>query len=110
MSVKMRQEVEKKILRSAAEAVIAAGFSIIVNDGEKDATERLADVDAVMAAVCSTDEDYFVVCKRTKRVANSQFGWIRFIYGNDGWDVINDYTTNLEDILKPTIALAESYA
>ncbi len=29
-----------------------------------------------------------------------QIGWVRFIYGNDGWDVISDYTTNLEPVMK----------
>jgi hypothetical protein len=35
------------------------------------------------------------------------FGWVRFIYGNDGWDVINDYTTNLEPVIAGVNALAE---
>jgi hypothetical protein len=25
---------------------------------------------------------------------------VRFVYGNDGYDVINDYTVDLEDVLK----------
>lgn len=28
-------------------------------------------------------------------------GWVMFVFGNDGWDVISDYTMNLEDILQP---------
>lgn len=110
MSAKMRREVETKIARAAAEAVIAAGFSIIVNDGEEDVTGRLADVDQVLAAMFTTDEDYMVVCQRAGQVAGSQHGWIRFIYGNDGWDVINDYTTNLGAVLKPVNELADSYS
>lgn len=35
-------------------------------------------------------------------------GWVRFVYGNDGHDVISDYTTNLESVLEPINAYAES--
>lgn len=31
----------------------------------------------------------------------------RIIYGNTGFDVINDYTTNLETVLAGTNALAD---
>jgi hypothetical protein len=33
--------------------------------------------------------------------------WIRLVFGNDGWDVINDYTINLEEDLKSTFQLAD---
>jgi hypothetical protein len=29
------------------------------------------------------------------------FAWVRFVYGNDGYDVISDYTTSLEAVLAP---------
>jgi hypothetical protein len=28
-----------------------------------------------------------------------RLGWMRFIYGNDGWDVLADYTVNLEPLM-----------
>jgi hypothetical protein len=34
-------------------------------------------------------------------------GWVRFIYGNDGWDVMNDYSTVLEPYLIKTNALID---
>jgi len=34
-------------------------------------------------------------------------GWVYFVYGNDGWDVVSDYTTNLEAVLKGSGELAE---
>ena len=47
-----------------------------------------------MAAMFSTDEDYLYVHKGKEKA-----GWVRFIYGESGWDVICDYTTNLESLM-----------
>jgi hypothetical protein len=33
--------------------------------------------------------------------------WVRFVYGNDGWDVINDYSMALETIIEPITEEAE---
>ena len=35
------------------------------------------------------------------------YGWVRFIYGNDGWDVINDYCVTFEPHLVKTNALID---
>jgi len=35
-------------------------------------------------------------------------GWVRFVMGNDGYDVINDYTTNLEKVLKRANQVADA--
>lgn len=34
-------------------------------------------------------------------------GHLYFVFGNDGWDVLADYTTNLEDLLPKTMALID---
>ena len=34
-------------------------------------------------------------------------GWVRFVFGNSGYDVINDYSTNLEKFLKPVFEIAD---
>lgn len=33
-------------------------------------------------------------------------GWIHLVFGNSGWDLISDYSTNLESFLKPVNDLA----
>jgi hypothetical protein len=35
-------------------------------------------------------------------------GWVYLVYGNDGWDLISDYTTNLEDMLAPINTYCDS--
>lgn len=79
-------------------------FFITVNDGEEDVLLDSRDINAIFKAMMTTDEDYLLVSRETK---STRYGWVRFIYGNSGWDVINDYTTNLEETLKLTNKLIE---
>ncbi len=30
-------------------------------------------------------------------------GWVYLVYGNDGYDVVNDYTTNLDELFMARI-------
>jgi hypothetical protein len=56
----------------------------------------------------TVDEEKLLV----RKTANSRTfdGWVFFVYGNNGPDVINDYTTNLEPALVKTNALADRLA
>lgn len=38
----------------------------------------------------------------------NDIGWILFVFGNDGWDCISDYTVTLENFLKPINEFAET--
>ncbi len=96
-----RQEIEKKIVASVIADLLEADFLITVNDGEEDVLLSSDDPEAIAAAMMSTDEDYLMV-------DGPKFnGWVRFIYGNDGPDVISDYTVNLEQVIARSIELAE---
>lgn len=41
--------------------------------------------------------------------SDSYVGWIFLVFGNDGYDLVSDYTTNLETFLAPVSAVAESW-
>ena len=110
MSVKMRQEVERKIAQAAITQLLASGFVLGVFDGEETVLTHSNDAAAVLAAMFTTDEDRLFVYKQDgPQGKRDWFGWALFIYGNDGWDVVNDYTTNLEPIMAEADALAEKY-
>lgn len=110
MSVKLRQRLERAIARRAAVDIIRAGYSITVSDGEKPVIDRSTNVDAIMGVMFSTDMDMFLVHDyRSLPRLNDCIGWVKFVYGNDGWDVIHDYTINLDDCLSRAHALAERY-
>ena len=106
MSVKMRQEVERKIAQTAITQLLASGFVLGVFDGEETVLTHSNDAAAVLAAMFTTDEDELIVSKPGDA---QDFGWVKFIYGNDGWDVIHDYTTNLETFLTEANKLADHY-
>lgn len=101
------QTIEKRIVRITILNILAAGFSISVNDGEEETLTNSTDPDAIFAAMFTTDEDSLLVGHNPSRPEFGHFAMVRFIYGNDGWDVINDYSTSLEKILKPVIDLAD---
>ena len=109
--VKARQQIERAIVSRVVEDILAAGYFLNVENGGDEPelfynTHIAADVLRVMFA---TDDEYLTVhkiIKGTDRVR--RVGWVHFVYGNDGWDVINDYTVNLESVLEPTMELAES--
>lgn len=88
----MRQEVERKIATAAVKSLLAAGFALSVdNGGDEHEIDHSIDENAILAAMFLCDEDRLHV--QTK---DSSIGWVYFVYGNDGWDVISDYTVNLE--------------
>lgn len=99
MSVKARIKLETEIVTKAIDCLLKAGYALRVNDGEVTTTPRTTDRDVLLKAIQTTDEDYLYVYKSV--AAEPKIGWVRLTYGNDGWDVISDYTTNLEEALKP---------
>jgi hypothetical protein len=96
-----RQDVERKIARKIIEDAIAAGYTIDVFDGEDYPLKDSADVEAILGAMFSTDDDRLYLCK------GKSVGWVWLIYGNSGWDVISDHTISIEDVLQGAVKLSE---
>jgi hypothetical protein len=78
------------------------GYTIDVFDGEDYSLKDSADVEAILGAMFSTDDDRLYLCKGGKSV-----GWVWLIYGNSGWDVISDHTISIEDVLRGAVKLSE---
>ena len=101
MGVKFRQRIERQIARETIKQLLALGYWLGVWDGEETVLTRCTSAPKVLKAMFTTDEDYLLVGNGT-----AQIGWVRFIYGNDGYDVVNDYTTNLEPAMERVQELA----
>jgi hypothetical protein len=100
-----RNEVERQIIVTLVEDLLAGGYKVGVNDGEERVLEPCSDAARIYAVMSTTDEDYLLTEKEGERG-----GWIRLIYGNRS-DVISDYTTNIPDsIFERANALAERFA
>ena len=94
--------IEDQIIWRTIMLLLAAGFEISVFDSEETTLFRSQDVESIYAAMGTSDEDYLYVYRRNSNGeydAGAHYGWVRFIYGNDDVEVINDYTTNLEPIM-----------
>jgi len=100
--------IEKMIAERCIHDLLAAGYSLSVYDGEETTLRRCTRPTVILAAMATTDEDYLLV--HPLGANKPRIGWVRFIYGNAGWEVINDYTTNLETVLAGTNALADQLA
>lgn len=99
-NVKLRQMVERRIVRKVILAGRKAGFTFNVANGgdHPELPDPTNDVRNILGAMFATDDEHLLFYKDGKRV-----GWVYFIYGNGngGLDVISDCTTNLEPVLAP---------
>jgi hypothetical protein len=101
--VKRRVAVEMRIVKSAVKELLSHDFLLSVFDGEEETAHTSTDYKMLHDALMETDEDYLHVWKDGKR-----FGWVRFVYGNDGYDMIFDYSVNLDTFIAETNKLADS--
>lgn len=100
-----RIAVEQEIVTRTVNALIAAGFALNINDGASErpkvATKVVADI---LAELMTGDDEYLMVYSDD----GDGGGWVHFVYGNSGYDVISDYTTNLEAVIGPVMKYAET--
>jgi len=95
--------VEVEIVSRAIGSLLKAGYAIRVYDGEEWAMDKPSrDREAISKECFATDITEMVAYKDGKRA-----GWIMFVHGN-GADVLSDYSTALEDVLKSANAYAEN--
>ena len=102
--VQDRQTIERAIVRQCIADLLAAGYFLTVDDGESYPVDHSRDAAEILGAMFSVDQEVLIAY----RLDGKRVGSVFFVYGNDGWDVINDYSTGLEDALANTMALAES--
>jgi hypothetical protein len=118
MSVKMRREVERKIVGQFVRDALAAGHRLAVS------LERGYDIDEMLlgsrdeskimeAAFAGDDCHIFLQPAEGPTVEDGKVvsdGWVNCVFGNDGWDVISDYSTNVEPLLAEASKLSDQYA
>lgn len=99
-------EIDRMIATYAVDAFLKAGFLLGVNDGCETTITRSRDAAAILAAMFTTDQDRLLVYRHSD---DKHFGWALFVYGNTGWDVINDYTQNIEAVMVDVGAYAQEF-
>jgi len=103
------QEMEQTIARAFVKSALALGYVININNGgDDDEIELSSNEEQILEAMFATDDEYLHL---TKEGSDKRTRWCRFVYGNDGYDVICDYTTNLEeDVMPPVTKVSDAYA
>lgn len=105
MNAKVTHAIERRVAASTIADLLKAGYTVSVNDGEEITLRDSTNPAAILEAMFSTDEDYLLA-----NGPSLPSGWVRFVYGNDGPDVINDYSTNLTTALAGTVRLCDCIA
>ena len=109
-SVTRRQRVEQRIVSRAVSAFLEAGYSLAVAQGGENEQPAITSKRDVMKLLGECDEDYlFVYASAPSQIKTGwKIGWVHLVYGNDGNDVIADYSCNLEPQLAAVLAYAET--
>lgn len=91
-TTQFRIQVEGYLITLLSKSLLDAGYRLVVNDGEEDT--RCASVQEVLEAATAVDE-----ATLQARKGDEKF-WFYFVFGNDGYDVMADCTTNAEQFLE----------
>lgn len=108
--ITVRQLIERAIIRRAVTDALQKGFVVSVWDGDEYTVTHSNDLAKIMAEVMAADEGVLAFWKpdASRKTGFAHLGAAYLVYGNDGWDVINNYHTSLEELLSGANALADS--
>lgn len=118
MSIAIRQKIEREIITSFVQTALAKGYRLAVSrERGYDVNEMLLGSrdrkEIVKAAMAGDEAHIFVQPAEGDLVQGGKIvseGWVYVVLGNDGWDVISDYTTNLEPLMQGANRLSDKYS
>ena len=103
-----RIAVEQEIVTRTIDALLAAGYLLQADIQGGSVVIPTADRTQLLAELMEVDDEFLGVWFGYPAGGDLRpDAWVRFVYGNDGWGVVSDYTTNLEAVLAPVNAYAE---
>mgnify|MGYP003671979231 CR=1 FL=1 len=103
-AVRHRQAIEQLIAACVVEDLLEAGYRIVAARGPTGPTPPT--FATIMSQLGEADEDNLMVYDPDNYPPLPADGWVHLVYGNEGHDVISDYTANLEYCMKRANALA----
>jgi hypothetical protein len=86
------QKQEMQVIGRLIDDAISMGCTFSVNDGEVWTVKHSTNKKEVMSALRTTDSDTLRI-----RYNGDKLTDVMFVYGNDGYDVIADYTLSATD-------------
>lgn len=103
-AVKARQDLERRIIDETVKMLLSRGFVIRVFDGDEFVTGRTTDPGLIQKKIMTTDEDYLFIYRAHEK---ERIGFVYCVYGNDGYDVLSDYSDFLGPMIEP---ITEKYS
>ncbi len=107
MTIERRIEIERLIVKKICDDAVARGHMVSLHDGQCYVVKRTRDVAKIMENLMATDEEQLWIRSAT----GEYLGHVYLVYGNTGWDVINDYsdTPAINELLVGANELAETF-
>lgn len=107
MTNTIRHEIELKVVEAFLADVFRVGFTVNVHNGgdREELPEPTGDRELVLRAMFQTGEDRLNVYRQGRHL-----GHVLFIYGNEGWDVISDYSLSLQPLMASAERVADHYS
>lgn len=108
-----RITIEGQIVNALVKQALASGYRVSVCDGEEWVVKLSSNRAEIIGACFSTDADSLVIRDPNQAGADGAFkkiGAVQLIYGNDGYDVISDYSSSDLDAFSAWMKPVEDYA
>ena len=108
MTPERRGEIECEIVTKIVETALSKDLILEVRNGERSAEIRSNIREDILKKMFQTDMERI---EFYTKLGGARLGWIYFVYGNDGYDVIVDYTSNelTESIIEFVQPLVDKY-
>jgi hypothetical protein len=101
-----RRLMELAIVEAAVDGILAAGYAVAVdNGGDSYEVKPTQEKATIMAGLFATDDEKLIAIHPTGFSA----GWVQMVYGNDGYDVLCDWTRSMHTPLAAAIGLSEKF-
>lgn len=109
MNLQNRIKLEHRIVTAVVVDAIKAGYDLQVYADGEDLTGRLTQPKEILLTLFDLDDAFLKMRLPSTDDAHHDH-WVRFVFGNDGWDVISDYLTSLDktDILTRANKISEA--
>lgn len=104
MDISTRQMIERGIAKRVVRSAIAAGYTVSLWDGGEYTVKRSRKLSEVVGAMFTVDEESLEI----RNVEGGLIGTVWMVYGNDGFDAINDYTAT--ETMEKLLRDADEYA
>lgn len=105
-SCRPRARMELEIVNQFLADAKNAGYRLRIDDLEDGKAVPPYGYPSLRDAIFDLDDAYITILDDT----GESVGWVYFVFGNDGYDCISDYTTTLETFLAPCLALSDRLA